>query len=189
MSRTLIDAPTLAALQAAHVRMFLLVELGFDAARVYLCDLPFAVDWEGHTYQPTAGIGRIDPITETDVEARGIVLTLSGVTPDGIATALAEEVQGREALVRLAVVDGGTLRVDPIAWRGVMDVMAIEDNGTQPVIKATCEHELIAWRQGRGDLFSDAEQQARHPGDKAFEYAAQIAEATIVWPSAAFFKV
>lgn len=188
MSRSSIDAPTLAALQAAQVRMFVLVELAFDAGRVYLCDLAFPVQWGGNTYTPTAGIGRIDPITETDVEARGIVLTLSGVTPAGIATALAEEVQGREALVRLAVVDGSTLRVDPIVWRGVMDVMTIEDNGSQPLIKVTCEHELIAWRQGRGDLFSDAEQQARYPGDKAFEYAAQIAEATVVWPSAAFFR-
>ncbi len=188
MSRESIDANTLAALQAASVSMFVLVELDFDAARVYLCDLAFPIDWNGNTYQPTAGIGSIEPITETDVDARGIAFTLTGVSSGNISTALAEDVQGREALVRLAIVDGSTLRVDPTVWRGVMDVMTIDDNGTQPVIRVTAEHQMIAWQQPSGALFSDAEQQAQYAGDKAFEYAAQIAEATIVWPAASFFK-
>lgn len=188
MSRTNLDAPTLAKLAAANVQMFALVELAFDAERVYLCDLAFDVVWGGHTYLGAAGIGSIEPITETDSEARGIAFTLSGVPAANLSTALAEEVQGREALVRLAIVDGTTLRIDPAVWRGVMDVMTIEDNGSQPIIRVTAEHQMIAWQQPSGSLFSHAEQQARHPGDLAFEYAAQIAEATIVWPAASFFR-
>lgn len=188
MSRDSVDANTLAALAAADVRMFVLVELAFDAARVYLCDLAFPVVWNGNTYQPTAGIGAIEPITETDAEARGIAFTLSGVPSANIATALVEEVQGREALVRLAIVDNGTLRVDPNVWQGVMDVMTLEDSGSEPIIRVTAEHQMLAWQQPSGALFSDAEQQRLYPGDKAFEFVAQVTEATIVWPSAAFFK-
>jgi hypothetical protein len=188
MSRTALDAQTLAALSAANVRMFVLVELAFDLERVYLCDLAFPVVWNGNTYQPTAGIGTIEQITETDVDARGIAFTLAGIQPASIGAALAEEVQGREAIVRLAIVDGDTLRVDPCLWKGAMDVMTVEDNGSEPVIRVTAEHQMIAWQQPSGALFSDAEQQARFPGDRAFEYAAQIAEATIVWPAASFFR-
>lgn len=188
MSRTNIDAPTLAALQAAQVTMFVLLELDFDSGRQYLVDLPFNVDWNGNTYLAAQGIGTIEPITETDSEARGVVLTLSAVSQAHIATALTEDIQGREVLIRLAIVDGTTLRVDPCVWRGVMDVMTIEGDQTQPVIRATCEHQMIAWAQPSGALFSDAEQQQRHAGDKFFEFAAQVAEATIVWPAAAFFK-
>lgn len=188
MSRASVDAGTLAALVAANVKLFVLVELAFDSGRVYLCDLAFPVVWSGNTYQPTAGIGTVEPVTETDAEARGIAFTLSGVPAANIAAALTEEVQGREALVRLAIVDNTTLRVDPTVWRGVMDLMTLDDNGSEPVIRVTAEHQMIAWQQPSGALFSDAEQQARFAGDKAFEYAAQIAEATIVWPSASFFK-
>lgn len=188
MSRTSIDGDTLTALQAANVKMFALVELDFDADRVYLCDLAFDVEWDGNTYLAAQGIGTIEPITETDTEARGIVLTLSAVNQAAIATALAEEVQGREALIRLAIVDGETLRVDPVVWRGVMDVLTIENRDEQPVIRVTAEHQMIAWQQPSGALFSDAEQQQLHPGDKFCEFAAQIAEATIVWPAASFFK-
>lgn len=188
MSRENLDSSTLAALAAANVQMFILVELDFDAGRVYLCDLPFSVVWNGNTYLGSAAIGSVEPITETDAEARGIAFTLSAVPSANISTALGEEVQGRKALVRLAIVDGTTLRVDPCAWQGVMDVMTLDDNGQQPVIRVTAEHQAIAWQQPSGAMFSDAEQQARYPGDKAFEFAAQIAEATIVWPSAAFFR-
>ena len=45
------------------------------------------------------------------------------------------------------------------------------------VIQVTAEHALIAWQQPSGALFSDAEQQLRSPGDKFFEFAAQMAEA------------
>lgn len=188
MSRSSIDAQTLAALAAANVSMFALVELDFDSGLVRLCDLPFDISWGGNTYSGAAGIGRIEQISETDAEARGLVLILSAVQQTAIAAALTEDVQGREVIIRMAVVDGTTLRVDPVVWRGVMDVMALEDDGQQPIVRVTAEHQMIAWQQPSGALFSSEEQQARHAGDKFFEYAAQIAEATIVWPSAAFFK-
>lgn len=188
MSRTTIDADTLTALAAANVQMFAMVEIAFDSARVYLCDLPFDITWDGHTYQAAQGIGSIEPITETDTEARGIALTLSAVTQAVIAEALTEDVQGREVLIRLAIVDGETLRVDPVVWKGVMDLMTIEGSTTQPVVRVTGEHQMIAWQQPSGSLFSDAEQQERHTGDLFFQYAAQVAEATIVWPAASFFK-
>ena len=188
MSARDLDANTLAALAAANVKMFTLLEIDFDSGRVYLCDLAFDVAWNGHTYLAAQGIGTIEPITETDGEAKGIVLTLSGVQQASIASALSEDVQGREVLIRLAIVDGTTLRVDDNVWRGVADVMSFEDNGSQPIIRLTAEHQLIAWQQSSGALFSDAEQQERFPGDKACEFAAQIAEATIVWPAKEFFK-
>ena len=188
MSRTNLDAPTLTALQQAQVSMFVMLELDFLSGRVYLCDLPFDVSWNGNTYLAARGIGTIEPITEADGEALGIVMTLSAVQQAHIASALTETIQGREALVRLAIVDGTTLRVDATVWRGLMDVMTIDDNGSQPVIRVTAEHQMLGWQTPSGKLFSDPEQQEAYAGDKFFEYAAQIAEATIVWPAKEFFQ-
>ena len=190
MSRTNLDSDTLTALAAAQVQMFVMVELAFDSGRVYLSDLPVGLDveWNGNTYLGAQAIGSIEQITETDTEARGIAFTLAAVNQAAVAVALTEEVQGRQALLRLAIVDGTTLRVDPNVWSGVLDVMTIEDDGQRPVVRVTAEHMMIAWQQPSGALFSQPEQQRRHPGDKFFEYAAQMAEATIVWPSREFFK-
>jgi hypothetical protein len=188
MSRTALDAETLAALSAANVQLFALVELDLEGGTVYLCDLAFDVEWNGQTYLAAQGIGTIQPTTETDTEAKGITFTLAAVNTAAIASALTEHVQGRGALIRLAVVDGTTLRVDPNVWSGVLDVMTVEDDGHEPVIRVTAEHQMIAWQQPSGALFSDPEQKKRHPGDKFFEFAAQMAEVTIVWPGKDFFK-
>lgn len=188
MSRTALDAPTLAALAAAHVTSLLLFEFGFDSGTQYVTSAPHNVEWGGHTYLAAQGIGGVEPITETDSEVRGLVFTLSAVAQSAIAGALTEAVQGRPVLVRMGVVDSGTLRVDPNVWSGFFDVMTIEDNPDGPMIRATCEHAMIAWQQAKGTLFSDQDQRAIDDSDLFFEYAAQMAEATIVWPNKSFFK-
>ena len=80
------------------------------------------------------------------------------------------------------------MRCRRAVWTGSLDVMSISDGADSAVIQVTAEHALIAWQQPRGALFSDAEQQMRHPGDKFFEFAAQMAEPTLVWPDNSFFK-
>ena len=188
MTRGVLDANLLAALNSAHVSSFVLIEMDFDSGMLYLTTAPHDVDWNSNTYTAMQGVGSIAPTVETDAGAQGLTFTLSGVPQSAIAGALTEDVQGRAVVIRLAVIDGTTLRVDPNVWSGSLDVMSIADGTDSAVIQVTAEHALIAWQQPSGALFSDAEQQLRHPGDKFFEFAAQMAEATLVWPDKSFFK-
>lgn len=187
MSRNL-DTGTRTALGQPHVTLLLLLELGWDSGTQYLTTAPHDVTWAGHTYTAAQGIGTIEPTTETATEARGLTFTLSAVNGSAIAGALTEPVQGRSAVLRLGIVDAGTLRVDPNVWSGRFDVMTIDDTAPSPVIRVTAEHAMLAWQTATGALFSDAEQRLQHPGDKFFEFAAQMAEATLVWPNKSFFK-
>jgi hypothetical protein len=86
---------------------------------------------------------------------------------------LAENVQGRPVTVRLAVISGGTLYVEQGTWQGLLDVMSLED-GQVPQVRVSAEHQLVAWDEPAGLMYSDADQQALHPGDKFFDYCAQI---------------
>ena len=187
MTRSL-DTATGTALQQPHVTTLLLIELGWDSGTQYLTSAPHDVEHGGHTYVAAQGIGTIEPTTETDVEARGLTFTLSAVPGAAIAAALTEPVQGRPVTLRLGIVDAGVLRVDPNVWSGSFDVMTIDDSTPRPSIRVTAEHAMLAWQNPSGALFSDAEQQADHPGDLFFEHAAQMAEATVVWPNKTFFE-
>lgn len=187
MTRSL-DSATSTALQQPHVTMLLLVELGWDSGMQYLTTAPHDITYGGHTYVAAQGIGTIEPTTETDVEAKGLTFTLSGVPQSAIAAALTEPVQGRPVVLRLGIVDAGTLRVDPNVWSGRFDVMTIDDSAPNPTIRVTAEHAMLAWQTPSGALFSDQEQQAAHAGDLFFEFAAEMADATIVWPNKSFFK-
>lgn len=188
MSGRSLDGALASALQAAHVTSFLLIELGFDSGTQRLTSLPHDVEYGGHTWVSAQAVGTVEPITETDAGAQGLVFTLSGVPVSAIAGALTEPVQGRPVKVSLVVLDGTTLRVDPSVWSGSFDLMTIDDAAQGPSIRVTAEHAMIAWSQPSGLKFSDPDQQRLHPGDKFFEYAAAMSQATIVWPDKSFFK-
>lgn len=182
-----LDTNLALALKADHVTHFLLIELGFDTGTQYLTSLPHDVDYGGHTWVSAQAVGTVEPITETDAGAQGLAFTLSGVPVSAIAGALTEAVQGRPVNVALVVLEGTTFRVDPSVWSGNFDVMTIDDSAA-PVIRVTAEHAMIGWAQPSGLMFSDADQQRLHPGDRFFEFAAQMSQATITWPHKSFFK-
>ena len=186
-----VDSAFNAAARQPHVTLLVLVELYLDAGTQYLASTPHDVEWDGHTYVAAQGIGTIEPITETDAEARGLTFTLSAVGSANLAGAF-EEVQGRKVIVKLGIVDHSTdpptLRVDPNMWSGALDVTTIDDTPGAPVIRVTAEHAMLAWQQPPGQLYSDQEQRAIDSGDAFCEYVAAMAEATLVWPNKSFFK-
>ena len=188
MSRGNLDSPTRAALDQPHITYLMLIQLDFDSGTQYLTSAPHDVPWGGNTYVAAQGIGTIEPTTETDPEARGLTFTLSAVSQAALAGALTEDVQGRAVVLRLGIVDAGVLRVDPNVWSGHLDVMTIDDTAPNAVIRVTAEHAMLAWQQPSGQLFSHQDQQAIDPSDLFFEYTAQMAEMTLVWPNRDFFK-
>lgn len=184
MSGRGVGAPFVAAAENPFTQWFPLVHMALDSGDLYVCGAPFDVPYGGHTYLTLHGLGQIEAVDETDTQQSGLAFTLTAVPESAIALALSEHVQGRAVTVRLAAVDAGTLVVDDNVWSGQLDVMTVQD-GENPSVRVTAEHQLIAWEEPAGLMFSDADQQALHPGDKFFEHAASLVEATIVWPTKA----
>jgi hypothetical protein len=188
VSRSNLPAATKAALAQAHVTAFAVLELGFDSGTQRLAALPFDVEVEGQTYTAAQGIGTIEPIKETGAQAAGLAFTLSGVPSSAIASVLTEPLQGRGVVVKLVVVDGSTLRVDPVVWQGTLDVPTITDGGQTAQIRITAEHAMLRWQNPTGQTYTTADQAARNPADKFFDAVAQVAKDTLVWPSKEFFR-
>lgn len=182
-----VDSEFATAVQQPHVTFLVLCELYLDGGTQYLASTPHNVDWGGHTYLAAQGIGTIEPTTETATEARGLTFTLSAVQSASLASAF-EPVQGRKAILRLGIVDGGVLRVDPNVWSGTLDVLTIVDQAGNPAITVTAEHAMLAWQQPSGQLFSHQDQLAIDDTDMFFEHAAAMAETTLQWPNKVFFR-
>lgn len=179
-----------AAIAQARLSLFPLVDLDFATGADYLAGVDFEVTYGGHTYTPALGMLAIEPIEETAQTAQGLRIMVQGAKSANVALALAERVKGRPISVRLAVIDeAGALHVDSNVWSGMMDTMSLDDSSENPQIAITAEHMLSTWDRPRPVRFTDAAQQALHPGDRACEYVGALAEAQIVWPAAAFFKV
>lgn len=178
------------ALQANRLAAFALVDLGFSSGTDYICTLAHDVVYGGNTYIAGAGVLQIASVTETAGSAQGLQIQIAGAPSANLALALNERVQGRPVTMRMAVIDAaGALQVDTNVWSGLMDTMAIDDSGEQPVVTITAEHMLAIWDRARPVRYTDAQQQVLYAGDRCCEFVADLAERQIVWPGKAFFAV
>jgi hypothetical protein len=177
-----------AAIAAGHVNIFPLVELQFASGTDYLSGLDHDVAYGGNTYLAAGGCIGIDRIAETATQTEGLRISISGSPAANVALVLAEKVQGRLAVVRLAVIDAaGALQVDDNVWTGLMDTLALQDSPDACTAVITAEHMLAVWDRPRVLRFTDAQQQASYPGDLGFQYVEEMAEASVVWPGKEFF--
>jgi len=188
VSRVNLTTECKAALAQAHVTTFLLLELGFDSGTQRLAALPFDVVVEGQTYTAAQGIGTIEAVKETGGIAAGLAFTLSAVPSSAIAGVLTEPLQGRTVTLKLVVVDGETLRVDPVVWQGTLDVPTITDGGQTAQIRITAEHAMLRWQNPTGQTYTPTDQAMRDPADKFFEFVAKVSKDTLVWPAKEFFR-
>ncbi|MBA4282333.1 hypothetical protein [Ralstonia sp.] len=181
MSRGL-PAPFAATVQSPHVDWFWLVEMQLQSGTLRLCGLDFDVQWSGHTWTAMHGLGQIAPIEEVPGQVTGITFTLAGVTTAHIAVVLAEPVQGRPAIIRLAVLDRSTeppaVAVDGGVWQGLLDVQRYSE--ADATVTVTAENRLIEWDRPRLTRYSHEDQIRRFPGDGFFKLQAQMEQKTII---------
>ena len=175
------------ALALPHVRVFPLIDIGFDGGTQYLCGLDYPVTWSGHTYTAALGLIAIEPVRETARSWEGLRITISGLSPASIALALSEPMQGRTITLRMAALDASnTLQVDANVWSGPMDAPRLRHKSG--VVVLTAEHHMATWDRPRVRLYTDAQLQADYPGDLGLQYIAQTESARLYWPLASFWK-
>lgn len=163
-----------------------LVKLDFDSAPLYMNSSPYSLVFNGDTYLGVGNLGAISIIQEgTDLQARGIELTLSGIPPELISIALSETYQGRDCEIYLGFLasshEHSSLIADPVqlgSW--LMDTMDIV-MGKTATISLLAESRLIRWDKPRASRYTNEEQQHRFAGDKGLEFVAQMAEKQLVW--------
>lgn len=182
MTRAL-DASQSAALAAAHTSGVAFVQLDFTST-LRLSTLPYNFPWNGYTWTGAGQLGSIDEIGENiDLQARGVALTLTGIDPSLVSTALGEQYQGKQCQIWYCPLnpDNGQLIGTPIRiFAGRIDTMDIEV-GEKAAITLNAESRLIDFFRPRISRYTDAEQQARFPGDLGLQFVNSLQDKTIIW--------
>lgn len=177
-------ANNVAASIAAHVRPLLFVELRLDSGTVFLHNGLGQFSWGGHDWLGYGSLGAVGPIEEgDDLSPYAVQLTLSGVDSALLTIAQSTEIFERRVIIYIGFIDDtGALTATPDElWSGSMETMTISLGGDLDSITLQAESELIAHSQANGALFTDEDQQKRHPGDTFFEFLSQIQNARIQW--------
>lgn len=181
------DATTAAknAAAAGHVRVAALVYFDFVSGAVRFASTPQSVTWDSQTWQGLGTFGKVGPVKEgAEQRAYSLDFTLSGLNAGLLATALAEDYQGRDAKMWFAYLDQDhQIIADPVLmfW-GMIDTM---DGllGSLAEIHMIVQSRLARWEKAPGLRMNDATQQALYPNDRGLEFAEQMVEKEIVWGS------
>lgn len=177
-----IDGATAAAVRAGHVPYLFFVRLDFDQP-LCVCSAGYDIVWNDITWLGLGALGGIEPIEEqAGLEAIGLRLTLTGVPTDLIAITLGEPYQGRPCQVWFAPLSEDLQLVyQPVRlFYGRMDTMDTEVGDTA-TITVSAESRMVAWDRPKVRRYNNEDQQARHPGDRGFEYVSQMVEKNLLW--------
>lgn len=168
---------------AENIPLLILIDLHFMSGHVYLCNAAYDFFWNGNTYLGAANCGSIEEIQDScDLSMSGIKLTLTGVDPVYISTALNEDYQGRPCTIWVAALDADyQILNDPcICFRGRLDVMEIE-MGERASINVTAESRLTDWNQSDARRYTNEDQIIDFPNDRFFEFVNQMVEKELLW--------
>lgn len=175
------------ALAGEQIPVVQLVELELDVVwRLTSAGVP--LEWGGQTWSPIGGA--VTGVEDDVGEFMGITLTLPGVTPEQLAVALVEDVEGRTVRVYDALVDPDTGEVADAAlgWSGALELPAIED-GPTATLSVTAEHRGAIAMRPKPSRYTDSEQQRLFPGDTSLNFDPATDAKPLAWPAASFFKV
>jgi hypothetical protein len=174
------------------VGIVLFVEMLFDSGAVRVCSAGYNLTWNGYTWQGVGQLGQVEEVKEAEgSEVSGLAFTLSGVPSALIALALGENYQRRVVNVYVGFLDLPTHAVlaDPVLeWSGLLDTMAVVDEGGTSTIRVTAENELYDFARPSPLYWTDEDQRKLFPGDTGLRFAKQLNDRPIVWPAAEFFR-
>lgn len=180
------SADMLAGIQASELLPVLFVYGEFADGPVYLWTGYGPINWNGQTWDGIGTLLSVSSIEEgSDVNARGIILGLSGFNVNLLSLALGEVQQGLPAIVYLGLFYPGSpwlVIEDPlIAWAGRIDQPTIDVLGTTASISINCENRLVAMNVAVDRRYTNEDQQRDWPGDGGMAFVYGIQDTNIYW--------
>lgn len=164
-----------------EVNIFSAVKMEFDSATIGLWSGYSDITIAGVEYLGTGALLGISEVEETsEISARGVTITVSGLDESILAIALNEPYQNRALSVLIGTIDGTTVDSYTL-FRGRMDVMKISESGGTTSISITAENRLIDLERPRSARYTSEDQKRLFAGDKGLDYVADIQDKALLW--------
>lgn len=178
MSRS-IDSTLLTALTADNVEPYLAVDLFFDSGNLHLWTGYGDKDIGSYTYTGAGHLLGVSGLEEvSDLSAKSVTLTLTGMDATVLDYALTESYQRRQVVIRLGEMSSSSTIT---LFEGLMNTMSISDDGDTSTIQLVVENKLIKLERGSNRRYTHDNHVARNSGDTFFAYVADLADKEITW--------
>jgi hypothetical protein len=157
------------------------------------------------------GVGNLVNISSveetTEIEAKGAVVTMSGIPSDFLSLALTQQYQGRECKIYFGLwirdsfitteatniitaenlfefVSGNDTKYLAEIFSGELDQMNILEEGATATISVTAENIMIKLERPVVLRFTNEDQKSRYPADKGLEFVAGLQDKEVFWGKA-----
>ncbi len=169
--------------------VFVLLEL--DSGPLRMCNATHDLEWGGNTWRGVGQLTSIEPIKETlSPEAVGYKLTMASARTEALALALIENPQGRRCTIYVGFANpetGVLIDTPDVECVGLIDQFVISETPDSGLVSITVENELVDLQRPKTGRLTHSDQQQKFPGDRFFEYVAEMTERAVKWPSKEFF--
>lgn len=173
----------LSGIQATDVAPVLLFEGQFDGGFVRFWTGFGTIVWNGVEWIGAGtliGIGDIEENAE--LVATGITVSLSGVDPALVSTAIGAARQNMPGRIYVGLMSNGALISTPyLAFVGRLDVPAIQDGAETCVISVSYENVIADLQRANEVRYTDEAQKALYPDDRGFEFVTVIQDSELKW--------
>jgi hypothetical protein len=184
MPRPDVTPQFLAAIQSPYVKPAIFVQITFSNGPLNLWSGVGTISANGAIWTGVGQLGNISNIEEgTNVQARGISLTLSGIDPTLLSELINDYELGAQVLVYLGLFDqNNALIPNPIlSWAGRTDQPTLIVNGDTATLTVQCENRLVDMNVSVERRYTSDDQQIDYPGDLGFAFVTAIQSQTIYW--------
>lgn len=178
------------ALESATFRPLFLVEIEFDTPLRFSSSFG-SVTVGGTEYFGAANLGNITSAKENlDLDPNQIDITLAGISDASLSAFGQSNYLNRNVRIKIAMLDeNGKVINDETMNYFIGKTDEVKFNyGKNSSIVVTARDRLADWSRPRVERNMNADQQARYPGDKGFEFVGQIADKKIIWPKGEYFE-
>ena len=175
----------LTAIASGQIQPALFVQITFADDTIYAWSGLGSISWNSQTWTGIGMFGEVSTIDEgTTVEAKGVVLTLSGIDSAMLAEALQEVQLGAPVVIYLGFFSGSSLIASPIiAWAGRVDQPTFAVGGDHSTLTINCENHLLDMNCAVDRRYTLEDSQMDDAGDLYCMFVNSIQEITISWGS------
>lgn len=183
MSRN-ITANMIAELAKSGVHPVLFCEIDFLSGPQYMWSGIGPITWNSINWLGVGSLAKIEPMVEdTQVQAQGCRLSLSGIPSTFISQALTECRQGAAVKIWFGFQDAaGAVIASPFqAFAGRLDVPSVAEGGDTSTIEITVESRLVDLQRPRERRYTSQDQQIDFAGDLGFDFVPAVQQWNGVW--------
>lgn len=147
-------------------------------------------NYQGVEFVGLGNLGSISGLDESsELNPAEYQITLSGIPDEILEAATRMSYLNYDATVWMLLLDEDHQVIgDPMIWsKGLTDGASIA-YGNQSSVTIQVRNRLVDWQRPRIERYTDADQKAKYPDDKGFEFVAEIASKEVEWPAGSWFQ-